>query len=285
VKAQPLIRVVALLATALAGALPGLAAPVPIPHGTAELLVEDQWIQPGRNFYLALNLKLERGWHTYWLNPGDSGEPPRIVWHLPAGLTAGPIEWPAPRRLVHSSITDYGYEDSVALLIPIHATSALMIGAQMELAADLKILVCCDVCIPGKAQLSLSLPVRNDRPAENPAARDVFASARKRIPRALPAGWMVHAREQKDAFSLVVRAPGQLSQAIFFPLDAGQIESSATQAVEASAAGLRITLRKSDQLAKPITRLRGVLVLESGEAYRVDAPVSRATSAGAGASF
>ncbi len=75
------------------------AAGVPIPHGTLELIAEKDWITPGHPFNVALRFELEKGWHVYWVNPGDSGEPPRVTWDLPAGIKAGAIEWPAPRRL------------------------------------------------------------------------------------------------------------------------------------------------------------------------------------------
>src|ERR1700730_7868018 len=67
-----------------------------IPHGSVDLVAENQWIAPGRQAYYGLNFQIEKGWHIYWINPGDSGQPPRIVWHLPAGFSAGEIQWPAP---------------------------------------------------------------------------------------------------------------------------------------------------------------------------------------------
>src|ERR1035437_6448728 len=81
-----------------------------IPHGTVDFVAENQWIAPGRQIYFGLNFQLDKGWHIYWVNPGDSGQPPKIEWHLPPGLSAGKIEWPAPRRLGTSTIVDFGYD-------------------------------------------------------------------------------------------------------------------------------------------------------------------------------
>src|SRR5215510_5292145 len=65
-----------------------------------ELLSETQSVRPGDAFTIALRQQIAPGWHTYWgVNPGDSGEPTRIEWHLPAGLTAGEIDWPYPTRI------------------------------------------------------------------------------------------------------------------------------------------------------------------------------------------
>ena len=101
------------------------AASAPIPHGTLELIAENQSIAPGHEFHLGLHFQLEKGWHIYWVNPGDSGEPPRVKWQLPAGLTAGEMEWPTPQRLGTATIVDFGYEDDVMLLVPMHAEAGL----------------------------------------------------------------------------------------------------------------------------------------------------------------
>jgi hypothetical protein len=79
---------------------------------------------------------LEKGWHIYWINPGDSGEPPRVTWQLPPGFNPGVLEWPAPRRLVTSSIVDFGYEDAVTLIVPVHAETSLAAQPLAQLGAD-----------------------------------------------------------------------------------------------------------------------------------------------------
>ena len=106
--------------------LPGArASAATIPHGTVDLVAENQWIAPGSQTYFGLNFHLEKGWHIYWVNPGDSGQPPRVQWHLPSGLSEGEIEWPAPRRLGTSTIVDFGYDDAVMLLVPVRSLADL----------------------------------------------------------------------------------------------------------------------------------------------------------------
>ncbi len=80
-------------------------------HLTVELLPLDNPIQPGADTTVGLHFTLDKGWHVYWLNAGDSGEPPSIKWTLPAGITAGPMQFPAPRRLPFGPLMDFGYED------------------------------------------------------------------------------------------------------------------------------------------------------------------------------
>ena len=130
-----LFRSLILSAAALAVcACPARAAGASIPNGRLELVAERQWIAAGHPFNVALQFELEKGWHVYWVNPGDSGEPPRVTWDLPAGITAGDIEWPAPRRLGTASIVDYGYEDAVTLIVPMSADANLAAQGPAQIA-------------------------------------------------------------------------------------------------------------------------------------------------------
>jgi thiol:disulfide interchange protein DsbD len=61
---------------------------------------ESDAVAPGKTFWIGLRQTIAPGWHTYWINPGDSGEPPQIEWALPAGFSAGDIAWPHPSASV-----------------------------------------------------------------------------------------------------------------------------------------------------------------------------------------
>jgi DsbC/DsbD-like thiol-disulfide interchange protein len=256
------------------------AAATAIPHGTLELIAEKQWIETGHTVNLGLRFELEKGWHIYWTNPGDSGEPPRVKWQLPKGLTAGEIEWPAPHRLATSSnIVDYGYQDAVTLIVPMHADGGLAAQQPAQLAAEVKLLVCREMCIPGKAELSLTLPIKPQPPAPDARTADLFAATRKSLPRPTPASWKFRVTHAQDSFVLTADIGRQVAQATFYPLAESQITNAAPQKLAPSPAGFRLTMRKSDQLLKPIDRLKGVLVLSAGQAYTLDLPISKAAAA------
>jgi len=255
---------------------------IPIPHGTLELIAENQWIAAGHKFDLGLRFQLEKGWHIYWFNPGDSGDPPRVKWQLPTGLTDGAMEWPTPRRLeTSSSIVDYGYEDAVLLIVPLHVNANLATQPTARINAKVKLLVCShEMCIPGKAELSLTLPIKSQPPV--PDARNValFSATRKSLPRPPPGSWRFNVTDANDSFVLSAKLGHQIAghpitQGIFFPLDESQIENAAPQKFQPVVTGFRLTLRKSDQLLKPIARLKGVLVVSSDESYLIDVPVSK----------
>jgi DsbC/DsbD-like thiol-disulfide interchange protein len=268
-------RAVAVGVSLLLSAAGTQAAGTPIPHGTLELVAENQWIAPGHKLYLGLHFQLEKGWHIYWVNPGDSGEPPRVKWQLPAGLTVGKMEWPTPRRLGTPSIVDFGYEDEIMLIAAIHAEGSLTSQSPAQLGAEVKVLVCREICIPGTAQLSLTLPIKSQPPAPDARTSNLFIAARNSLPRPAPKSWRFSVADENNAFVLTANLGHRVTQAVFFPLVESQIDNAAPQKLLPVAAGFRLTLRKSDQLLKPIERLKGVLVLSADRAYLIDVPLSK----------
>jgi DsbC/DsbD-like thiol-disulfide interchange protein len=250
------------------------ASAAPIPHGMVDIIAENQWISPGRQTFLGLKFQLEKGWHIYWVNPGDSGQPPRVEWHLPAGLSAGEIEWPAPRRLGTSTIVDFGYDGAVMLLVPVHASSTLATNQAMKLGAELKVLVCREICVAGKAQVSLSLPIKSIPPEADARSTELFSATRKALPQRAPIDWELSVSDQKDSFVLTAKLGRRPARATFFPLEESQVDNSAAQKFVPVATGFQLTLRKSDQLLKPIKRLKGVLEFSADQAYVIDVAVN-----------
>src|SRR5277367_1002441 len=90
--------------------------PVKQPHVVAELIPEMTTVEAGKPFGMILHLKMDPDWHTYWINPGDAGIPTTIKWTLPAGFTAGPIQWPTPEQHNMGPLVTYGYDGDVYLL-------------------------------------------------------------------------------------------------------------------------------------------------------------------------
>jgi DsbC/DsbD-like thiol-disulfide interchange protein len=249
------------------------AQPIQAKHARIELLSQQATAAPEKDLLLGVHFLLEPGWHIYWVNPGDSGQPPVFKWQLPAGFSAGDIEWPRPQRMQSTpELADYGYHDQALLVIPIQVPRQWA-AKTAEIGLDAKWLICREVCLPDHAQLHLSLPLGSAGKAD-PANAAIFAGTQKLLPKPLPQGWKASAESRKDDFILSVRTGKPIAEAEFFPLDAAQVDNAAAQKLAPSAGGVRITLKKSDLLLKPVKALRGVLVLSNGDAYRVDAPVT-----------
>ena len=245
------------------------------PHTTVTLLSDRDAIVPGERMWIGLRFQMEKGWHIYWVNPGDSGEPPKVQWQLPAGFRAGQIEWPAPQRLTAPSIVDYGYENEVLLMAPLRVAANLKQGAKATLTATVNWLVCREICIPGKAQLALELPIAKRRQTHASSEHASFERSRKGLPQRPPASWKVSVAAEKNGFVLTVETGKRESAATFFPLEPEQIKNAAAQVATPFSRGTRLRLQKSDGLLKPIPALRGVLVFATAQAYEIAAPVKQ----------
>jgi thiol:disulfide interchange protein DsbD len=261
-----------LLAAACISLLPANGQSVTAPHGSVELLADAASVQAGKPFRAGLHFQLEKGWHVYWINPGDSGEPPKVRWTLPAGFRAGALEWPTPQRIEDHSLIDYGYEDEVLLPVEIHPPAALPQGREVQLAATAMWLVCRETCIPAHAALNLNLSA-GARP-ETAKWGTLFAKTEARLPKPVPSGWRLTASVVGHQFVVDADTGRRESQALFFPVEPNLIENAAPQAVSSYARGIRLRLVKSDQLLKLPARLVGVLVLGPGKAYDVSIPVA-----------
>ncbi len=245
------------------------------PHTTVTLLANRDSLAGGERLSIGLQFQMEKGWHIYWVNPGDSGEPPKIQWQLPAGFHVGPIEWPAPKRLVAPSIVDYGYENEVLLAAPVRVPPHLTLGANIPVTANVTWLVCKDICIPAKAHVTLTLRARGAQRDKASSSSTLFVETEKSLPRTAPANWRITAISERDVFVLAVETGKRESAATFFPLEPEQIKNDAVQAATPFSRGVRLRLQKSDGLLKPIPVLRGVLVLGTGRAYKIAAPVKQ----------
>lgn len=178
-----------LLATCLAPAAfaqPGKAV-VSTDRVRAELLAHaPEGIEPGKPVWVGLQIRHQPEWHTYWKNPGDSGLPTELQWTLPAGIEAGEIAWPVPKKIPVGPLANYGYENTVLLPVPLTVTPAfkpsLFGDAEIRLKATW--LVCQKECIPEEGSFVLKLPARSTTAAN--AAE--FQAAWDAQPKPLPAG-------------------------------------------------------------------------------------------------
>jgi thiol:disulfide interchange protein DsbD len=174
-------------------------------HVSVALISEHMALAPGQSLELGILLKHEPHWHTYWINPGDSGLETRLKWTLPKGYSAGEVAWPAPHRLAAGDLTNYGYVGEIVLPVPVHVPRDARPGHGVEIAVATSWLVCEDICIPGKAKLSMTLPVRASARAE-PQWQDLFAGARAAIP--VESGWTGEARMREGEVEITLRGAG-----------------------------------------------------------------------------
>jgi thiol:disulfide interchange protein/DsbC/DsbD-like thiol-disulfide interchange protein len=229
----------------------------------ARLVSEVGAVGPGQSFWVALELDIRDGWHTYWRNPGDSGEPTKLVWQLPSGFTAGDIAWTAPHRFEIAPLVNYGYAKHAVHMVRITAPKDLQSGTPVSLAAKASWLVCSDVCIPEDANLQLTLPVSAQAGGVDPAAAGLFITARSELPNAEPAP--TSARIQGDKLIITLGREwgttlSQITSLAFYPYDEGGIEYATPQTLTRSKNGVDLAMKIGFQPPKA-GAIRGVLVV------------------------
>ena len=123
-------------------------------HARISLIKDHSDFVPGTSINIGLKVSMDKGWHTYWRNPGDSGGPIVIDWDLPKGFSVSDIKWPLPEKIEYPPLMTYGYEDFVIypMILSIPADYS---DDYFEMAAD--ILICADVCIPESGKISSNL--------------------------------------------------------------------------------------------------------------------------------
>ena len=123
-------------------------------HARISLIKDHSDFVPGTSINIGLKVSMDKGWHTYWRNPGDSGGPIEIDWDLPKGFSVSDIKWPLPEKIEYPPLMTFGYEDFViypmVLTIPADYSDDYF-----EMTAD--ILICADVCIPESGKISSNL--------------------------------------------------------------------------------------------------------------------------------
>lgn len=239
-------------------------------HLSVELLALEPSVQPGGSTQVGLHFLLDPGWHVYWVNAGDSGEPPSVHWTLPPGISVGPMQFPAPRRLPLGPLMDYGYENEVLLPMTLRAEAGLKAPSSAPLPAKVNWLVCREVCIPGKTQLTLPMQISTAKPPVDPARQALFQRFQARLPRPLPGAARAVFAATPSGFALAVTG-FSLPGAQFFPLDQNEIDNAAPQSVKPVAGGVEIGLKKDSSLNASPAALNGVLVTADGAAYSIRA--------------
>ncbi|HLW11927.1 MAG TPA: protein-disulfide reductase DsbD domain-containing protein, partial [Casimicrobiaceae bacterium] len=281
-----------LVATLLVAALTPAAhaAPVKTGHVTAELVSDGTALVPGSTTTLALRLAIDPGWHTYWRNPGESGLPTTLAWHLPPGYSAGDIVWPAPRELPAGPLINYGYEGEVFHLVPLGVPADAKPGATAALAARADWLVCRETCIPESADLTLELPIGTRANASQ--WHDAIAATRAALPAPLPAGWRADATANGSVIALRLTPPANAPDPgrLYYFADADRrVEASSPQTrVTQPDGAYRLELPVSHELTGGFTRLAGVLRAERGlasdgaivDAIALDVPLTGTPTAG-----
>lgn len=254
--------ILAFLSAFLLASSPLLAADsVRSPRAEVRLVSEFDAIQAGQEFWVAWHFRLAPKWHTYWINPGDSGETLRVTWRENPGLRAGPLQYPFPRRIELPPLANFGYSGEVLILAKIQASSDLQAGDVLKVGAHATWLVCEEECIPEKGDFEIELPVKAEA-LPSAAWQEKIRAAEREVPRPWPGKAPLLENLPQGPALKISGAEAYFQNgtpADFFPSEQGLIQNAFRPLMEKSASGLLVQLKPGEIQKGPLPSLRGVL--------------------------
>ncbi|WP_108660786.1 protein-disulfide reductase DsbD family protein [Acuticoccus kandeliae] len=229
-------------------------------HISAKILVQNAVTRPGDATGIAIRHKVAEGWHTYWLNPGDSGEPPIADWRLPEGGTAEALRFPTPERLPYPPLMNFGYGSPFTLLAAVTVPESWPAGTPYPVTLQMDWLVCSEICIPEGGSVSFDIATGPQTEVDSSVAF-TFMQAEW----ALPVESDADATYSRADSTIFLSVPfGSPEGAEFFPVAWDAIEHVAEQTAVEAADGEGMVLKLSSGNGRLDGTLRGVLKTKDG---------------------
>ena len=193
-------------------------------NSSFEIIPEKVSIFNENEIYLIVKFDLEKNWHTYWKNPGDSGEPASFEWDLPEGFEISEAMWPTPELIPYPPLTTFGYTDQLELLFKLSLPEG--VKENSVIAVSSKWLVCADVCIPQEGSVSFDLFKANQTyPSQ---IEQLLSKIKQKIP--LDNGKTITSKIEEDRLVLNLEELGlNITDAYFFPFRKDVIDYSVNQ--------------------------------------------------------
>jgi len=229
-------------------------------------------VERGGQIDIAIRQNIIDGWHTYWVNAGDSGEPMTITWDAPDGVTFSNINEPTPKRVEYPPLVNFGHYKQPIFTQTITIDDDFT-GDQLDINGRAMWLVCEEICIPEEQNISVSIPVNNNGTAIN---ERLFTNAKSKMPE--PVDWVTTYTRNGDAFALNVNVPAtlhnQMTDVEIFPFDWGLIQTTSPIMADITDAGVTFTGKADNRELDDLITSDFVIKTSAGDAYQVTVKLS-----------
>ena len=260
----------------------------PAVHTQATLVLAAETARPGDTVMAGVRLRMDPEWHTYWRNPGASGIATTIGWQLPAGITAGSIQWPVPEKLPDEDLTTYIYKDEVILLVPLKLATDLPLGS-LTLKANVAWLECKVACVRGEAGVAGVLQVGQvTKPSRDISLIEAWQQKLPRSSNGISprAWWETPASGNLRPMIVEWSSPAAATEADFYPDASEACEvQEATVRMPADAGKIRLRKQVKKLAAEWPGHISGVLAQQTGVqrlGYEADLAITPSDSAVSG---
>tara|TARA_Y100001933_G_scaffold132633_1_gene132127 strand:+ start:55 stop:2034 length:1980 start_codon:yes stop_codon:yes gene_type:complete len=224
-------------------------------------LVKYENVKGNQNISLiGIRMDMQKNWHTYWKNPGDSGGPIKVNWSHNDNVSISEIYWPTPSLIPYEPLMTYGYKNFV--IFPFEIINSNNKNSFIEASIDF--LICDDICVPEKAFIKTNL---QDIETDN-SLYDWFL----KVPaQTLP----VKASLVKDFIEIRFSSPFNVTSAIFFVDDQDIVEHASDQILVKEENNYLLRIKKIDDL-ESFNNLSGVISINNNESFKINAEIDGA---------
>ncbi|MCJ2178226.1 protein-disulfide reductase DsbD family protein [Novosphingobium album (ex Hu et al. 2023)] len=229
------------------------------PNHIAAELISGPITKPGGETTLAIRMTPEKGWHGYWVNPGDAGLGMQLDWTLPEGAKAGEPDYPVPQTLLVQGLMNHVYESEYAVLVPFTAPANAVPGSRLPVRVKAQWLACTEqICVPESADLAAEVAVGSAQPGD--AAR--FDSWRQRLPAPLDAPATMALSDKALRLAIPLPASVELSSPHVFIREDKIVDYAAPQVFTRKGDTLLVTIPRAKFAPRGAEHIEGVLKLD-----------------------
>ena len=209
---------------------------------------------------IGIRMDMQKNWHTYWKNPGDSGGPINVNWSHNDNISISELYWPTPSLIPYEPLMTYGYKNFV--IFPFEIINSNNKNSFIEASIDF--LICDDVCVPEKAFIKTNLQdIKTDS-----SLHDWFL----KVPaQTLP----VKASLEKDFINIRFSSPFNVTSAIFFVDNQDIVEHASDQILSKEENNYLLKVKKIVDV-EPFANLSGVISINNNESFIIDAEIDGA---------
>lgn len=237
---------------------------------------------PGQTIRVAIEQTIAPGWHTYWLNPGDSGEAMKIKWDMPSGYKMSDMLWPAPERVPYGPLMNFGYSEYAIMLADLTIPADAKPGDKLNIKGQANVLVCDEICIPETHDVSLNLSIATNAFPDN---ADLFREAGAQMPQIVD--WKTTTEVDANETRVRITLPASnyafathLDEISWFPFEWGYVENASEQLATFDPATGTLTLRQKSASERNIDDLHNAnyLIRNTDQAFIVSGTISKAAA-------
>ena len=226
-------------------------------HSKLNFYPESNEINANSENILTIEISMDKGWHTYWINPGDSGDPAEFEWELPEGFQmSGPI-WPSPDKIPFPPLMTYGFDDQV--ILPFILKTPKIIPKQFEIGLKANWLVCKEICIPQSGSGKIKFPYQNVNSLSNDQLKEIKTRTVQKINLK---NFKVISDKNFETFNLSFDYPSNIYESYFFPYEYGFINYAEPQNLSKINNSYNLEIQKAID-NKELSLLSGVLSIKT----------------------